>query len=96
MVLKVKARCVPRWGMNGANAAPVPASPLKTDAPETVVELIPYGCSRLRISEFPTVQPSIGTNMSIARREDIFDHIVSFRRFLTLLAVVRKTPHRSG
>ena len=55
MVLKVKARHLPTWGMNGANAAAVPVSPVKTNAPETMVELIPYGCSRLRIAEFPTV-----------------------------------------
>ena len=55
MVLKFKARHVPQWGMNGSNAAPVPLSPVKTNSPETVVELIPYGCTRLRISEFPTV-----------------------------------------
>ncbi len=55
IILRVKARLVPEWGMNGANAAPVPASPVSTSQPETVVELIPYGCSRLRIAEFPTV-----------------------------------------
>ncbi len=55
IVLKVKARHVPQWGMNGANAAAVPVSPVVTNSPETLVELIPYGCSRLRISEFPTV-----------------------------------------
>jgi hypothetical protein len=55
MVLKVKARQLPEWGMNGANAAAVPVSPVKTSSPETLVELIPYGCSRLRIAEFPTV-----------------------------------------
>jgi hypothetical protein len=55
IVLKVKARRVPEWGMNGANAGEVPASPIHNDSPETSVELIPYGCSRLRIAEFPTV-----------------------------------------
>jgi uncharacterized protein len=54
LVLRVKARKLPQWGMNGANAAEVPASPVRTDSPETIVELIPYGCSRLRIAEFPT------------------------------------------
>ena len=47
MILKVKAKLVPDWGMNGGNSGPVPASPVHTDQPETVVELIPYGCTRL-------------------------------------------------
>jgi len=55
MVLKVKARRIPQWGMNGSSAGEVPQSPVHTDSPETLVELIPYGCSRLRIAEFPTV-----------------------------------------
>ncbi len=55
IVFKVKARQVPAWRMNGANAGEVPSSPVSTDFPETLVELIPYGCSRLRIAEFPTV-----------------------------------------
>jgi len=54
IVLQVKARKVPEWVMDGTNAGPVPASPVQTDSPETLVELIPYGCSRLRIAEFPT------------------------------------------
>lgn len=59
MVLHMKAKKVPLWGMNGANAGPVPASPVSTDSPETLIELIPYGCSRLRISEFPTTQTAL-------------------------------------
>ncbi len=55
MILRVKAKVIPQWGMNGGNATPVPVSPVSTNQPETVVELIPYGCTRLRIAEFPTV-----------------------------------------
>ncbi len=55
MILKMKARKVPQWVMDGANAGPTPASPVHGAADETTVELIPYGCSRLRISEFPTI-----------------------------------------
>ena len=36
IVLKVKARRVPGWGMNGANAGDVPSSPVHIDSPETL------------------------------------------------------------
>jgi hypothetical protein len=55
IILKMKARKVPQWVMAGPNAGPVPASPVHAAAEQTTVELIPYGCSRLRISEFPTI-----------------------------------------
>jgi hypothetical protein len=41
--------------MDGASAADITVSPVAVDTPETIVELIPYGCTRLRLSEFPLV-----------------------------------------
>jgi hypothetical protein len=56
VVLKVKGRLMPEWGMDKtytANAADPPKSPAVSNRPEVDLELIPYGCTRLRISEFP-------------------------------------------
>lgn len=55
IALRMKARLVPTWGMKGASADAVPRSPVAVATPETTVELIPYGATRLRVSEFPVV-----------------------------------------
>ena len=66
IVLKAKARWVPQWKMQrgknpasgqmvAAMAEPPPESPVTTDGPEVDVELVPFGCTRLRVAEFPTV-----------------------------------------
>jgi hypothetical protein len=59
VVLHVKGRLMPEWGMDKtytANAADPPPSPAASNQPEVDLELIPYGCTRLRISEFPWSQ----------------------------------------
>lgn len=57
-------------------------SPLKqrklewvTGQPKTVVELIPDGCSRLRVAEFPTAQMEL---ISVRIFADIFLMIATF------------------
>jgi hypothetical protein len=66
IILKAKARLVPEWklleGKNPASGELVPAmadltpkSPVLSNEPEVDVELVPFGCTRLRISEFPTL-----------------------------------------
>ena len=51
VVIKMKARRIDNWKMNGPVAGDVPLNPV-TSSKDTIVELIPYGCTRLRISEF--------------------------------------------
>jgi len=60
VILRFKARLLPEWKMNaqGVSAANPPASPARSDQPTVEVDLIPYGCARLRITEFPLIPRS--------------------------------------
>ena len=53
VVLEMKAKQVPEWGIVDNSADLPPLSPLKISGDEKTVRLIPYGCARLRIAEFP-------------------------------------------
>jgi len=52
--LTAKGRKVPGWGLKDNSAAPVPPSPVRIFGPIEDIELVPYGCVKLRITEFPT------------------------------------------
>ena len=46
---------VREWQRVQGSAGPVPAGPVKTKMPQQEIRLVPYGCARIRIAEFPTV-----------------------------------------
>ncbi len=51
----VKGRLVPEWGMDHGSAADAPPSPVTSTEPLESLTLIPYGCTNLRITEFPVL-----------------------------------------
>jgi hypothetical protein len=50
-----RGRRVPSWGLVDNSAGPVPASGV-FDGDDEEVELIPYGCARLRVTEMPLLR----------------------------------------
>jgi hypothetical protein len=50
--LPVIGQLLPEWTVVGASAGPVPME-LTSRCPEQPIDLVPYGCTRIRIAEFP-------------------------------------------
>lgn len=55
VAIKVKGRRVPNWTIERNAAGSLPESPVATAEPLKELTLIPYGCTNLRVTEFPTV-----------------------------------------
>jgi hypothetical protein len=49
----LKGRLVPEWVLEHSAAAVPPKSPLQSIQPVMELTLIPYGCAKLRVTEFP-------------------------------------------
>ncbi len=52
----VRGRRLAAWSMENGVAADTPSSPVTSDQPLETLTLIPYGCTNLRVTEFPTLK----------------------------------------
>jgi uncharacterized protein len=57
VIARVKGRRLPAWNIAKGAADPPPPSPVASAAQVEQLTLIPYGCTDLRITEFPTLAP---------------------------------------
>jgi hypothetical protein len=55
IVLVGKGRRIPEWTLKNNSSDIPPLSPVITNEEIETLELVPYGCTRLRVTEFPTV-----------------------------------------
>lgn len=56
VVLTVRGRILPQWGLRNNSAADPPVSPVTAKTEERKWQLVPYGAARLRIAEFPVLK----------------------------------------
>lgn len=63
----VPGRRAPEWRLDGHDAAAPPPGPIDPPGFDADIPLVPYGCARLRIAEFPTALPR---SQRVPRRGD--------------------------
>jgi DUF1680 family protein len=51
-----KGRRVPAWTLEQGAAGPLPESPVRSSEPLQDLVLVPYGCAKLRVTEFPVLK----------------------------------------
>jgi len=56
VVATVRGRLVPGWALERNAAAPPPPGPVEGAGPMTDLKLVPYGCTSLRVTEFPLLK----------------------------------------
>ena len=53
--IKLGAHRITNWEMKNNSAGPLPKHPVRADDVEEILSLVPYGCTDLRIAQFPVV-----------------------------------------
>lgn len=58
VVITARGIRIPEWTMKNNSADIPPPGPVKSSRSPETIKLVPYGCARLRITEFPVIDPS--------------------------------------
>jgi hypothetical protein len=59
VVITARAMKIPGWTLKDNSADLPPRSPVKPGSSTETVQLVPYGCTRLRITEFPVIDVTL-------------------------------------
>jgi uncharacterized protein len=55
LIITARGVRIPEWGIRDNSADVPPFSPVKPEGDPEIISLVPYGCARLRITEFPVM-----------------------------------------
>lgn len=58
VVVKTRGIVIPEWTLKDNSAEIPPVSPVRAEGVTEIIKLVPYGCARLRITEFPVIDLS--------------------------------------
>lgn len=59
VVIKARGMQIPSWTMKDNSADVPPLSPVTPQGDPVIIELVPYGCAKLRITEFPIMDVTL-------------------------------------
>ena len=59
VLIKARGVRIPEWTLKDNSAALPPVSPVKPEGYPEVIQLVPYGSARLRITEFPYIDAEL-------------------------------------
>jgi hypothetical protein len=59
IVITARGMTIPSWGMKDNSADVPPLSPVRPEGDPVLIDLVPYGAARLRITEFPLMDVTL-------------------------------------
>jgi hypothetical protein len=63
LVITARGIRIPEWTMKDNSADVPPLSPVKPEGDPEIIRLVPYGCAKLRITEFPLMNVTLMEDM---------------------------------